>query len=47
MKAYFIQRRGVTVTHKRTEKLVDLAKKARYLSLEPVDDWEKPEEVIA
>lgn len=42
----YLQSRGITVSQKRKEELVELVEKARDLSLEPIDDWEKPEDVI-
>ena len=42
----YLQSRGITVSQKRKEELVELAEKARDLSLEPIDDGEKPEEVV-
>lgn len=42
----YLQSRGRTVLQKRKEELVELVEKAHDLSLEPIDDWEKPEDVI-
>jgi len=41
----YLQSRGITVSQKRKEELVELVEKARDLSLEPIDDGEKPEDV--
>ena len=46
LKAY-LQRRRMALSQKRKGELVDLVEKALDLSLEPVEDGEKPEEVIA
>ena len=45
LKAY-LQCRGITVSQKRKDELIYVAEKARDLSLEPMDDGEKPEQVI-
>ena len=42
----YLQGRGRTVLQKRKEELVELVEKAHNLSLELIDDWEKPEDVI-
>lgn len=42
----YLQSRGITVSQKRKEELVELVEKAHDLSLEPIDDGEKPEDVI-
>ena len=42
----YLQSRGITVSQKGKEELVELVEKARDLSLEPIDDGEKPEDVI-
>ena len=43
----YLQCRGITVSQRRKEELVELVEKARDLSLDPIDDGEKPEDVIA
>ena len=42
----YLQNRGITVLQKRKEELVELVEKARNLSLEPIDDGEKPEDLV-
>ena len=42
----YLQSRGITVLQRRKEELVELMEKARDLSLEPIDDGEKLEDVV-
>jgi len=41
-----LQSGGITVSQKRKEELVELVEEAGDPTLEPIDDWEKPEDVI-